>query len=65
MLCLPYSIASLEQQLMHAMQWVQSLPQTGLPLSRCMLDKGHARTHMPHDMQASVTRNFFAWTNAG
>ena len=34
LLCLPYSIASLGQRQMQAMQWVQFLPHTGFPSSR-------------------------------
>ena len=39
---------------MQAMQWVQSLPQTGLPSRRTMLLVGHRRTHWPQPVQASL-----------
>ena len=39
---------------MQAMQWVQSLPQTGLPSRRTMLLVGHHRTHWPQPVQASL-----------
>ena len=40
---------------MQAMQWVQALPQTGLPPRSAMLPVGHRRAHWPQPVQASET----------
>jgi len=53
-------MAWLGQRLMHAMQWVQLLPQTGKPFFRRILFKGQLLAHFPQDMQAPVARNFLA-----
>ena len=53
-LCLPYSIASLGQRLMQAIQCVQSFPHTGFPFSSRMLCIGHTSAHFPQEMQVSL-----------
>ena len=55
MLFLPYSMASVGQRQMHAIQWVQSPPQTGLPSRSVMLLVGQSRAHWPQPIQASLT----------
>ena len=52
----------LSQPQMQAMQWVQCLPQTGLPFSSRILFRGHSSTHLPHPIQASVARKASAFT---
>lgn len=48
-------MASVGQEERQAMQWVQRLPQTGLPFSRWMLPRGHTASHLPQEMQALET----------
>ena len=47
---------------MHAMQWVQALPQTGLPSFSVTLFIGQRFAHCPQLMQASDTVKAFALT---
>lgn len=46
---------------MHAMQWVQLLPQTGRPFSSVTLFRGHSCSHLPQPLHRSVEINPFAF----
>ena len=50
-------MASLGQWQMHAMQWVQFFPQTGVPFVRRMLFRGQITAHLPQDVQEQVNIN--------
>ena len=47
---------------MQAMQWVQALPQTGLPPRRVMLFIGQRAAQRPQPVQASPAAKAFAFT---
>ena len=47
---------------MHAMQWVHSPSQTGLPSLIVMLLVGHSRAHSPQPVQPLPAANAFAFT---
>jgi hypothetical protein len=63
MLFLPYSIASVGQAVMHAMQWVQLPFHVGFPSVRVTLLGGHSLVHFPQEIHfSSDTLNFLSLT---